>query len=60
MVGARAMRAKGGMAVSAMAITRLVMLGPSMATTMSPRISEGKASSTSMVCIMMMSVRPPR
>jgi hypothetical protein len=37
------MRAKGGMDVKAMAMMMLVMDGPSIATRINPRISEGKA-----------------
>ncbi len=59
MVGARAMRAKDGIEVSAMARMMLVIEGPSIATRISPRISDGKASSISMVCMTMMSNRPP-
>ena len=53
------MRAKGAIAVSAMAIIRLPMLAPSIATTISPMISDGNESSTSIACMTTMSKRPP-
>ena len=59
MVGARAMRANGGIEVSAIAMMMLVIDGPSIATMISPRISDGNASSTSIACIMTVSKRPP-
>ncbi len=59
MVGARAMRAKEGMDVTAIAMMMFVTEGPSIATRISPRMSEGKASSMSIVCITMISSRPP-
>ena len=58
-VGARAMRAKGASAVSAIATIRLAWLGPSSATMISPRISAGKDSRMSITCITSMSKRPP-
>ena len=51
MVGARAMRANGGTEVSAMATMMFSIEGPSIATMISPRMSDGKASSMSMICI---------
>ena len=58
-VGARAMRANGGIDVSAMAMMMLCIDGPSIATRISPRISDGNASSTSIACIVTVSTRPP-
>ncbi len=57
--GARAMRANGAMAVSAMAKTRFCRSGPSSATTIRPRMRLGNDSITSITCITNRSVRPP-
>ena len=46
-------------AVRAMAMLRLAMLGPSSATTIRPRIRLGKDNSTSIVCMMKRSDCPP-
>ena len=42
-----------------MAMMMLSIEGPSIATRINPRISEGNASSTSIVCIVTVSIRPP-
>lgn len=58
-VGTRAMRAKGATAVSAMAKKRSTRSGPSRATTISPRMSEGKESSTSITFMVNRLMLPP-
>ena len=58
-VGARAMRANGGIEVNAMAMMMFTIEGPSIATRIRPRISDGNASRTSIACIVTVSRRPP-